>query len=550
MSSTPFRFVQRRTTISGRVPSVSSLLTGEILLQLADGTIYFRDAYQNKLHTVITDASGFGLNKIKFSGASSGQIPLWDGGKFIPYSTGDFGSNSNLDTSSFVLTGQTGQFVTTSQTGNFGSTINNYYGSAESILNTGFGSNSIQQTGSNNTSSGTYSVTIGSGNLAKEDFSFALGKEAKTSQFGEFAFSNGSFSEKGDSQYSLVMGRAITTSSTPQKILINGSDKIIELDLGSTVFFTANVVGNGGDKYISNEIRGIVKRSESEGSQIAFVNSPSKSIFALLPNGSNYSVNVSVSTLDNSLKIECVGDASEEMFWFAKIDLIILKKVSAFQDIYFKATNNGDWFNVDNWFSDSSFQNNTSFIPKSNSNVYMYGTYGDDDSYALIDNQLWVTPRIIHTTGLHNPEGLTLRSYTGSRFTGVIIGNSTFDGAIPDYAYNLNLLTANEISLLSPAVIASLTIGQISSLSAESINALTPAQLAALSPEQLAAISNLQLQSLFESNIDGYSTPINESIPNEFLSTLIVSSNQIPDLINTTLNIDSTNYLMMDSGSE
>jgi hypothetical protein len=425
MSSTPFRFVQRRTTISGRVPSTSSLLTGEILLQLADGTIYFKDAYQDKLHTVITDASGFGLNKIKFSGASSGQIPLWDGGKFIPYGTGDFGSNFNLDTSSFVLTGQTGQFVTTGQTGNFGNTINNYYSSAETILNTGYGLNSIQQTGSNNTSSGTYSVSVGSGNLAKEDFSFALGKEAKTSQFGEFAFSNGSFSEKGDSQYSLVMGRAITNSSTPQKILINGSDKIVELDLGSTVFFTANVVGNGGDKYISNEIRGIVKRLQTEGSQISFVNSPSKSIFALLPNGSNYSVNVNVSTLDNSLKIECIGDSSEEMFWFAKIDLIILKKVSPYQNIYFNSQVNFDYFNTSFWFSDNSYTIPKNSLPNINSDVIISG---GNALTVNIDNQSWVTPHLINTLNVSNPSGIILTSENNKNFNGIILGNSSFSG--------------------------------------------------------------------------------------------------------------------------
>jgi WD40 repeat protein len=83
MSSTPFRFVQRRTTVTGRIPQLSSLLSGEIYLQIADGTIYFKNASGDALHTVITDASGFGLNKIKFSGATSGQIPLWDGAKLV-----------------------------------------------------------------------------------------------------------------------------------------------------------------------------------------------------------------------------------------------------------------------------------------------------------------------------------------------------------------------------------------------------------------------------------------------------------------------------------
>lgn len=425
MSSTPFRFVQRRTTVSGRVPTTASLLTGEIYLQIADGTIYFKDAYKDKLYTVITDASGFGLNKLKFSGAVSGDIPLWDGNKIVPYNTGSI----SVNTSSFVLTGQTGSFITTGQTGNFGTTIYQN-GSSASILNTGYGLNSIQQSGSNNYSSGAYSLTIGSGNSASGDFSYAFGKQAKTSQFGEFAFSNGSFSEKGDSQYSFVMGRATTNNSTPTKILINNSDKIAQLDLGSTVFFTANVVGAGNNKYISNEIRGIIKRSEAEGSQISFLNSPSKNIFALSPSNASYSVNVSISTSDNSLKIECIGDSSEEMIWFAKVDLITIKKITEQQqspNIYFKGDDD-DYYNTGNWFLDSSFVAPSTSIPNSNSCAIMNGSV---PACINIDSLSWVTPYVINTLNVTNPSGVILTSTTGKYFTGTIIGNSTFSGASP-----------------------------------------------------------------------------------------------------------------------
>lgn len=402
MSSTPFRFVQRRTTVSGRVPTTTSLLTGEIYLQVADGTIYFKDAYQDKLHTVITDASGFGLNKLKFSGAVSGDIPLWDGTKIIPYNTGSFAFGS----------------------GSGSSTVG--------VLGSGYGLNSIQQSGSNNYSSGDYSVTIGSGNSANEDFSFALGKDAKTSNFGEFAFSNGSFSEKGDSQYSFVMGRATTSDSTPTKILINNSDKIIQLDLGSTVFFTANVVGAGNDKYISNEIRGVIKRSQVAGSQISFVNSPSKSIFALSPSNSNFSVNVSVSTSDNSLKIECVGDSTEEMIWFAKIDLITIKKSPKDKLLYFNTSIGGsvNYFDVNNWYLDNLFTVPATYIADDKTNAIMSGPLA---SYANIDNALWITPKLINTLNVTDPSGIILFSETGKIFAGTIIGNSTFDGAVAGY---------------------------------------------------------------------------------------------------------------------
>jgi hypothetical protein len=319
MSTTPFRFIQRRTLTSGKVPAISGLLTGELYVQTVDGTIYFRDGYEDKLYTVITDASGFGLNKIKFSGASSGQFPLWDGDKFTPYGTGSFVTTGQ--TGSFINNTQTGVFITTGQTGSFG---NQNANDSINYLNSGYGLNSLQQVDSNNISSGIYSVSIGSGNLAEKDFSFAFGNQAKSTKYGEFTFSNGSFAEKGDSQYSILMARGTSEDSNPIKLKINNSDKIIEFDLGSTIFFTVNVVGAGENQFVSNLIRGIAKRSITEGSQVSFLNSPSKNIYA--SSNDNYSVNVVLSTSDNSLKIECIGDPSEEMNWFAKIDLINLKK--------------------------------------------------------------------------------------------------------------------------------------------------------------------------------------------------------------------------------
>jgi hypothetical protein len=516
MSSTPFRFVQRRTLTSGKVPTLSTLLTGEIYLQAADGTIYFRDAYENKLHTVITDASGFGLNKIKFTGAVSGDVPLWDGGKFIPQSTGNFGTNSTNNSAN--------------------------------LLNTGYGSNSILQVSSNNNSSGIYSTTLGSGNIAEEDFSYAFGKQAKSSQFGQFSFANGSFNEVGDSQYSFVMGRAVTNSSTPTKILINNSDKIVEFDLGSTIFFTANVVGVGDDKYISNEIRGIAKRSSANGSDVVFLNTPSKSIYALSPSNSNFSVNVIVSTSDNSLKIECVGDSSGEMVWFAKVDLIQIKS-KAVKNLYFKPTQNVNWFSTQNWFSDSSFNNNVNYIPDENSIAYMYGATG---AYVDIGDQLWKTPTKINTLNVTDISGICIYSNNSKAFNGTIIGNSTFLGAAyPDYLIKLNTLSPTEISNLSLNSIRSLTAGQIASLSLSLISSLTAAQLSAMNSTQLYAFTDQQLnqftiqqmRDLFEYNIPGFQVPISNSIPGQSPSSLFIPPSSIPNLILYSLNKNSSSYL-------
>ena len=127
MSSIPFRVTHRRTSTSGRIPSLNTLLTGELYLQLADELIYFKNADENRLVTVITDASGNGLEKIKFSGASNLDIPYWSGSRF--YATGISSFVQVNQTGSFVVSTQitnfvskseTGNFITTAQTGSFG----------------------------------------------------------------------------------------------------------------------------------------------------------------------------------------------------------------------------------------------------------------------------------------------------------------------------------------------------------------------------------------------------------------------------------------------
>lgn len=426
MSSTPFRFVQRRTTVTGRVPALTGLLTGEIYLQQADGTIYFKNASGDALHSVITDASGFGLNKIKFSGANSGDFPVWNGSQFKSYPT-----------------------------------------SGINYIRSGIGLNSVEHSVSNNTSSGSHSLAIGSGNLAEKDFSFAFGKQAKTSQFGEFAFSNGSFAQQGDSQYSMLMARGVSKNSNAINLKIDNSDKIVEFDLGSTVFFTINVVGAGETQFISNEIRGIAKRSTSQGSQVSFLNSPSKSVYA--HSNESYSVNVLLSNLDNSLKIECVGNSIEEMNWFAKIDLIKIKKEKNNQ-IYFNNVESSDWFNINNWFSSKDFLQKSDSLPTDQSEVYIYNTninFANELPFVNIDDQNWITPSLINTQNISNTSGLKMTSTIGSEFTGTIIGPITFSGVNPvtvtndlyfsgvsnnDWFSNQNWFVTNSFKTKAPSI--------------------------------------------------------------------------------------------------
>jgi hypothetical protein len=349
--SIAFKFLQRRTSVTGRVPEITGLCSGELYLQLADKTIYYRNSDQ-QLTTVLTDGYACGQNVIKFSGAESGDFPLWNGNNFIAYNTGDLASaiqTSSVDLTPYETTGYARTcYVTTGETGSFASSVDltpyettgyarvcyittgqtGLFATSSSIFETGNGINSYALKNANNQAIGNYALSIGSGNIASGNYSQTFGSNIITKQYGEVAFSNGKFSEDGDSQYSFVVGRVTTTNSSPTKILINAQDSIINLDLKNHILFTANIVGAGNGKYASFELKGMIKRSNTESvsfDSVDFTNSVSKVIFART--NSSYDANAIASKVDGSLKIEVVGDASSEMRWLAKIDLLKINSI-------------------------------------------------------------------------------------------------------------------------------------------------------------------------------------------------------------------------------
>ena len=86
--SEPFRFLQKRTRVSGRIPDANSLCHGELYLQLADNFVLFKNA-QGQLASIPTDRDVSGFNKLKWYGAQYGDFPLWNGESFEPGSLGD-----------------------------------------------------------------------------------------------------------------------------------------------------------------------------------------------------------------------------------------------------------------------------------------------------------------------------------------------------------------------------------------------------------------------------------------------------------------------------
>jgi hypothetical protein len=92
---------------------------------------------------------------------------------------------------------------------------------------------------------------------------------------------------------------------------------------------------------------------------------------------------------------------------------------------YWINTGNINWFNINNWFLDSSFQNEASDLPAFNSNVLMYG-----NNAACIDLgcNLWVQPNSIDTRNSTSIEGICIYSEITRSFSGIIYGSVTLYG--------------------------------------------------------------------------------------------------------------------------
>ena len=99
MSDIPFRFKNRTSQVTGFIPDATGICDGEFFIQQADKAILFKDVDGNLVQVKNIQTGSF---------ITTGQ-------------TGSFGGG-NVDLSSYVTTDQTGIFALTSNTGNF---INN-----------------------------------------------------------------------------------------------------------------------------------------------------------------------------------------------------------------------------------------------------------------------------------------------------------------------------------------------------------------------------------------------------------------------------------------
>jgi hypothetical protein len=99
------------------------------------------------------------------------------------------------------------------------------------------------------------------------------------------------------------------------------------------------------------------------------------------------------------------GDINEAVYWRNEVDK--------------------NWFNLNNWFTTSSFQDTADRLPLSVSNVLMYGNTG-----ACIDMgcNLWVQPHSIDTRNSTSIEGICIYSQNPCSFSGIVYGSVTLYG--------------------------------------------------------------------------------------------------------------------------
>jgi len=139
---------------------------------------------------------------------------------------------------------------------------------------------------------------------------------------------NGSFDNIGDSQYLTYFARGLTSNNNWTKLSTNGSNSIYDLQYGDDVYFTVNITAAGNGKNAIFKIEGGAKRllevdEVIEYDSAALLGSNIKNI--IYRSANTYDVRVIVQS--GSIKIECLGDVSNELRWYAKIEMLKLNSI-------------------------------------------------------------------------------------------------------------------------------------------------------------------------------------------------------------------------------
>ena len=242
---------------------------------------------------------------------------------------------------------------------------------------------------------------------------------------------NGYFQQVGDSEYLTSFARAITQNDNWTNLLKNSSQKLYELKNDEEIYFIIDVTSAGSSKTASFKIEGSAKRgsiTQENGVQYSssiLLNSV-KTTFQ--KSNINYDVRVYVDNSDGSIKLQSKGDIDYLMRWYAKIQILrldIVSSINLYSNLYFSGSSNVNWNNTGNWYTNPYFSHNALTIPQTGTIAYMYGTSG---SFVDLDNENWKTPLLINTLNVSDNNGICFYSNNNAKFTGSLIGNSSFWG--------------------------------------------------------------------------------------------------------------------------
>lgn len=95
-------------------------------------------------------------------------------------------------------------------------------------------------------------------------------------------------------------------------------------------------------------------------------------------------------------------------------------------NLYFNYDVSTGWYDLNSWFTDNSFSTLKNSLPQSYSTVYMYGASG---AFVDLDNVNWITPALINTQNVIDPNGICFYSNNAASFSGIVIGDSSIWGS-------------------------------------------------------------------------------------------------------------------------
>jgi len=346
---------------------------------------------------------------------------------------GDGSSLTGLATGDFITVNQTGNFVTRSLTGNFVTT--NLTGDFITYHDTG-SLVSISQTGNFVTKQNTgIFITSGqTGDFLNKNITGDLSKTVLACLY----LDTGYFLTSGDSFSCSFAARQITTNSNETYLQRNGSICLFEMEAGDHITFTAsiNAVGCATNSYAYFKLEGSARRCMFLDDLLTNTcsklnNSVVKQTFATSYTG--YSASVEIDNNTNSLQIKVCGDDVDRQNWFAKVDVlknnyIVNSQIVLPETLYFSGNaSNYDWFNLRNWYSNSSLTSRSLSFAQTGNKVVVCGNKGP---LINLNCNYWNTPQLINALNLTDQFGVCFYSSPSQPvgFSGTVSGVASFYG--------------------------------------------------------------------------------------------------------------------------